>query len=113
MVPPSVSNCSPCILTVSPQNTQYQITPSPKIPKVQNTQNQHPQIQTTLPIKYLSLNNKVSNYSNLHNYWIDILIMMMNIVAACREILHAILITLHKMAATSSIYFAETHDLGI
>ena len=47
-----------------------------------------------------------------HNYLIDTIIMMINIIAPYREILYAILKTLRKITATSSIYFAETHYFG-
>ena len=45
----------------------------------------------------------------LHNYLIDILIMMLKIIASYNKLLYAIINTQNKITTTSRINFAKTH----
>ena len=49
----------------------------------------------------------------LHIYFIDIVIMMLNIIAPYNKIVYALIDTLHKITTTSSIYFANARYFGI
>ena len=50
----------------------------------------------------------------LHNYLIDILIMMLHMIDSHNELLYAIIIkTLHKIKTTSRISFAKTSHSGM
>ena len=47
-----------------------------------------------------------------HGYFIDIVIMMLNVIPQYNEILFTIINTINKITTTSSIYFAITHYFG-
>ena len=49
----------------------------------------------------------------LHNYLIDILIMMLNIIASYNKLLYAIINTQYKITTSSKINFAKTHHFEI
>ena len=49
----------------------------------------------------------------LHNYSIDILIMMRNIIASYNKLLYAIMNTQDKITTTSRINFARNHHFEI